>query len=123
VSNDQRALRTFVGCAGTMNGTFGMAKSRPCLFDKRPPSISELHYLSSPTKEKTEPVFSLDLVDLESQCWLCDMQSVSRTREVHFFSQNDYCMEMTHFDVGEHNSNPLELQRRFTLSAIFVLHQ
>jgi hypothetical protein len=106
-----------------MNGTFGMAKCRPCLFDKCPSRISELHYLSSATNEKAESVFPLDLVDLESQRWLCDVQPVSRTREVHFFGQNDDCMEMTHFDTGEHNSNPLELQRRLTLSATFALHQ
>jgi hypothetical protein len=123
VSHDQRALRTFVGSAGTMNGTFGMAECGSCLFDKRPSGISELHYLSSPANEKTESIFPLDLIDLESQCRLCDMQPMSRTSEAHLFGQNDNCMEMTHFDIGEHNSNPLELKRRLSLGSTFALHQ
>jgi hypothetical protein len=61
--------------------------------------------------------------DLLAKSWLGDVQPVRRTSEVHFFGQNNYCMEMTYFDFGEHNSNPLELRGRFTLSAKFALPQ
>ena len=50
--------------------------------------------------------------DLLAKSWLRDVQPVRRASEVHFFGQNDDCVEMTHFDIGEHSSNPLELQRR-----------
>jgi hypothetical protein len=45
---------------------------------------------------------------------------VSRTSEVHFLGQNDYRMEMTHFDTGEHSSNPLDLQHRLAAAVRYL---
>ena len=53
----------------------------------------------------------LQFCDLLAKSGLGDVQPVRRTGEVHFFRQNDYCREMTHFDIGEHNSNPPELRQ------------
>jgi hypothetical protein len=59
-------------------------------------------------------ILLFEFSDLFAKSRLGDVQPVCRTSEIHLFGQNDYRMEMTHFDAGEHRSNPLELPRILT---------
>jgi hypothetical protein len=41
------------------------------------------------------------------------------TREVHLFSQNDDSVQVAHFYVGEHSSNPLEVPADLVFWTVF----
>jgi hypothetical protein len=56
--------------------------------------------------KQMKSILLFEFGDLLAKRRLGDVQPVRRASEVHLFGQNDYCMEMTHFDIGEHNSNP-----------------
>ena len=45
-----------------------------------------------------------DLNDLFAECRLSDVQSVRGPREVQLFGQDDDCVQVTDFEVGEHCS-------------------
>jgi|HubBroStandDraft_6_1064221.scaffolds.fasta_scaffold55619_1 hypothetical protein len=53
-----------------------------------------------------------DLSDLFAECRLGNVQSVGGRREVQLFRQDDDCVEVTHFDPGEHCSKPLSSNGR-----------
>ena len=48
-----------------------------------------------------------DLSDLFAERRLGDVQSVGSPREVQFLGQDNDCVQVTHFNVGEHCSKPL----------------
>jgi hypothetical protein len=100
-----------------------MGKSCTCFFDEDLSGFCKFDQPAFFAVKQMKSILLFEFCDLLAKRRLGDVQPVGGTGEVHFLGQNDYCMEVTHFDIGEHNSNPLELQRRFTLSATFALHQ
>jgi len=89
-----------------------MREGRTRLFYENLAGIGEFYESPFFTIKQMESILLFQLCDEFAQSWLANIHPVSGTSEVHFLGQNDYCMEMTHFDTGEHNSTPLELQRR-----------
>jgi hypothetical protein len=59
-----------------------------------------------------------DLSDLFAECRLGDVQPVGCPSEVHLFGQDNDCLQVTHFDPGEHRSTPF----RQTAEIVNALH-
>ena len=89
-----------------------MGKSCTCFFYEDLSGFRKFDQSAFFAVKQVKSILLFELCDLLTKRRLGDVQPVRRTSEVHFFGQNDYCMEMTHFDIGEHNLPPLELQRR-----------
>src|SRR5437870_629382 len=119
MSYRQDSVAPVLGCTSQLNGPFRMGKSCTCFFYKDLSGFCQFDQSAFFAVKQVKSILLFKFGDLLAERRLGNVQSVCRTSEVHFLGQNDYCMEMTHFDIGEHNSNPLELQRRFTLSATF----
>jgi hypothetical protein len=70
----------------------------------------ELHASPFVTRKQMKIVFFLKLRNLFAQCRLSDIKHVGRPRKAEFFRQNKDCMQVPNLYVGEHSSNPLDVQ-------------
>jgi hypothetical protein len=105
MADDQGAVSAFIGGTGELDRPFCMTESATCLFDENTPRVCELNCLSFPTIEEVKPVFLFNLPYLEAEGGLSNVQPVSGTREIKFFSQHHNCVQMAHFNFGKHCSS------------------
>jgi len=76
------------------------------LFDEDTPGIRDFHNPSLITSEQVKSMFFFEVGNLFAERRLGDVQSVRGPREVPLFGQNNDCVQVTDFEVGEHVSNP-----------------
>src|SRR5437868_14499539 len=112
MSYRQDSVAPVLGCTSQLNGPFRMGKSCTCFFYKDLSGFRKFDQPAFFAVKQMKSILFFEFGDLLAKSRLGDVQPVRRTSEIHFFGQNYYCLEMTHFDIGEHGSNPLELQRR-----------
>jgi hypothetical protein len=93
-----------VGGLSKMHSTLRMRESQTSLLDKDTPSIGEFHHSSLIASEKVESVLSFEVGDLFGESRLGDVQSVSGSRKVPLFGQDNDCVQVADFEVGEHCS-------------------
>jgi hypothetical protein len=85
-----------------------MQERRGSLFDEASASVGELH-TDKPSiiaSEQAKSKLLFDLSDLSAERRLGDVQSVGGPSKAQFLGQNDDCLQVTHFDTGEHWSTP-----------------
>ena len=93
---------------GKMHSPLRMRERQASLLDEDTPSIREFHDPSLIASEQVESVFSFEVGNLFGECRLGDVQSVRGPREVPLFGQDNDCVQVTDFEVGEHGSKPQE---------------
>jgi hypothetical protein len=57
--------------------------------------------------EQMKSMLFFDLSDLFTECRLGDVQSVGGPSKAQLLGQSIDCLQVTHFNVGEHFSKPL----------------
>ena len=92
-----------------MHSPLCMEEGRASLFDEGTSGIREFHNPSSVASEQVKSMLCFEVGDLFAERRLGNVQSVGSPCEVQFFGQDDDCVQVTDFEVGEHCSNP----RRF----------
>jgi hypothetical protein len=97
-----------MGGTSKMNSSLHMQERRSSLFDEDSPSVGELHTNNPPiiASEQAKSMLFFDLSDLSAERRLGEVQSVGGLREVQFFPQDNDCVQVTDFEVGEHRSKP-----------------
>src|ERR1700686_538295 len=104
--NRQNAIGPFVCSASKMHSPFGMQECQASLFDEDTPGIREFHNPSRIASEEVELMLFFEVGNLFAEGRLSDVQSVRRPREVTLFGQDNDCVQVTDFEVGEHGSRP-----------------
>src|SRR5438105_2730373 len=86
-----------------------MREGRTRLFYENLAGIGEFYESPFFTIKQMESILLFQLCNEFAQSRLANIHPMCGTSEVHLFGQNDYSVQMTNFEVGEHSSNPLEL--------------
>jgi hypothetical protein len=76
------------------------------LFYEDTPGIRDFHKPSLITSEQVKSMFLFEVGNLFAERRLGDVQSIGGPREVPLFGQNNDCVQVTDFEVGEPGSNP-----------------
>jgi hypothetical protein len=92
--------------ASKMHSPFGMQECQASLFDEDTPGIREFHNPSRIASEEVELMLFFEVGNLFAEGRLSDVQSVRRPRKVTLFGQDNDCVQVTDFEVGEHGSRP-----------------
>jgi hypothetical protein len=66
---------------------------------------------------------SFDLTYLFAESRLSDVQPFGSPREVQLFGQDNDCVQVTHFDRGEHRSNSLFAKRQRSVNALYLIQE
>jgi hypothetical protein len=82
-----------------------MRERQPSLLDEDTPGIREFHKPSFIASEQVKSMFCFEVGNLFAERRLGDVQSIRGPREVPLFGQNNDCVQVTDFEVGEHRSN------------------
>jgi hypothetical protein len=93
-----------MGGTSKMNSPVHMQERRVSFFDEDSPCVGELHR-DNPSiipSEELKSMLFFDLSDLFAERRLGEVQSVGSPSEVQFFSQDNYCVQVADFEVGEH---------------------
>src|SRR3984885_9318463 len=90
-----------------MHSPLRMEERRASLFDEGTSGIREFHNPSCVASEQVKSMLCFEVRNLFAERRLGYVQSVRGPREVQFFGQDDDCVQVTDFEVGEHWSNPL----------------
>src|SRR5438270_6920833 len=101
MSYRQDSVAPVLGCTSQLNGPFRMGKSCTCFFYKDLSGFRKFDQSAFFAIKKVKSILLFEFGDLLAKRRLGDVQPVGGTSEVHFFGQNDYCMEMTDFDIRE----------------------
>jgi len=64
-----------------------------------------------------------DFNDLFTERRLGNVQSMRGPREVQLFGQDNDCVQVTHFDRGEHRSNSLFAKRQRSVNALYLIQE
>jgi hypothetical protein len=104
--NRQNAIGSFVCSASKMHRPFGMQERQASLFDEDTPGIREFHNPSRIASEEVKLMLFFEVGNLFAEGRLSDVQSVRGPREVPLFGQNNDCVQVTDFEVGEHGERP-----------------
>jgi hypothetical protein len=64
-----------------------------------------------------------DLIYLFAEPRLGDVQPFGSPREVQLFGQDNDCVQVTHFDRGEHRSNSLFAKRQRSVNALYLIQE
>jgi len=83
-----------------------MEESRASLFDESTSGICEFHNSSCVASEQVKSMLCFEVGNLFAERRLGYVQSVRGPREVQLFGQDDDCVQVTDFEVGEHCSKP-----------------
>jgi hypothetical protein len=95
-----------MGGTSEMNSPFHMQERRASLFDEYTPGIREFHDPSLIASEQVKFMLFFEVGNLLAERRLGDVQSVRGPREVQLFGQDNDCVQVTDFEVGEHCSKP-----------------
>src|SRR5271163_3249338 len=95
-----------------MHSSLRMRECQASLLDEDTPCIRDFYNPSLIASEQVKSVFSFEVGDLFGEGRLGDVQSVSGSREVPLFGQDNDCVEVADFEVAEHCSNPRRLASR-----------
>jgi hypothetical protein len=104
--NRQNAIGPFVCSASKMHSPFGMQECQASLFDEDTPGIRKFHNPSRIASEEVKLMLFFEVGNLFAEGRLSDVQSVRGPREVTLFGQDNDCVQVTDFEVGEHGSRP-----------------
>src|SRR5271157_3992955 len=96
-----------MGNASKMKSPLHMQEYRSDLFDEDPPGVSDLHNLFIVASEQVKSIVFFDLSDLFAERRLGDVQSVGGPSKAQLLGQNNDCVQVPDFNVGEHCSKPL----------------
>src|ERR1019366_4449888 len=109
VPNYQIVVSSIMSDTSKMNGPLHMQQRRAGFFDEDPACVGELHTDNPPivASEQLKSMLFFDLCDLSAERRLGDVQSVGGPSKVQLLGQNNDCVKVTHFNVGEHCSIPL----------------
>jgi hypothetical protein len=99
-----------MGGTGEMDCPFGVCQCKLRLSYKNASRRCELHAPTFVTSKQMKFVFFLKLRNPFAQCRLRDIKHVGRPCKAEFFRQNKDCMQVPNLYVGEHSSNPLDVQ-------------
>jgi hypothetical protein len=102
----QNTIGSFVRNPGKMHSLLGVQECQARLFDEDTPGIREFHKPSLIATEKPELMPFFEVGNLFAESRLRDVQSVRGPREVPLFSQDNDCLQMPNFDLGEHFAPP-----------------
>jgi len=83
-----------------------MRECQASLLDEDTPSIREFHDSSLIASEQVESMFAFEVGDLFGEGRLGNVQSVRGPREVPLFGQDNDCVQVADFEIGEHGSKP-----------------
>jgi hypothetical protein len=89
-----------------------MEERRASLFDEGTSGIREFHNPSCVACEQAKLMLCFEVGNLFAERRLGDVQSVRGPREVPLFGQDNDCVQVSYFEVGEHCSNPRRLASR-----------
>src|ERR1700678_757222 len=76
------------------------------LFDEGTSGIREFHNPSCVASEEVKSMLCFEVGNLFAERRLGYVQSVCGSREVQLFGQDDDCVQVTDFEVGEHLLKP-----------------
>jgi hypothetical protein len=83
-----------------------MQESQASFFNEDTPGVREFHKPSLIASKQVKSTLFFEFGDLLAERRLSNVQPVRRPREVPLFGQDNHCVQVTHFEVGEHRSNP-----------------
>jgi hypothetical protein len=109
VSNHQIVVSSIMDDTSKMKGLLHMQERSAGFFDEDAACVGEFH-ADNPSiiaSEQLKSMLFFDLSDLSAERRLGDVQSVGGPSKVQFLGQNNDCVQVTHFNVGEHCSIPL----------------
>src|SRR5712691_8250024 len=98
-----------MGGTSEMKSPLHMQDRRASLCDEDSSSIGELH-TDNPSiiaSEQAKSKLFFDLSDLPAERRLSKVHSVGGPREIQLFGQDNDCVQMTYFNLGEHSFKPL----------------
>jgi len=104
--NHQNAIAALMSGTSEMNSPLHMQERRASLFDEDTPGIREFHNPSLIASEQVKSMLFFKVGNLFAERRLGDVQSVCGPREVPLFGQDNDCVQVADFEVGEHCSNP-----------------
>jgi hypothetical protein len=102
--DSQNVVAPFASSTPELNGTFDVPERGTSLFHEDTAHFRELHMPFIVASEQMKSMLFFDLSDLFTECRLGDVQSVGGLREVQLFGQDNDCMQVPDFEVGEHCS-------------------
>ena len=85
-----------------MHSSLRMGERQASLFDEDTPGIREFHNPSLIAGKQVKSMFFFEVGNLFAERRLGDVQSVRGAREVPFFGQDNDCVQVADFEVGEH---------------------
>jgi hypothetical protein len=100
--NHQNAIAALMSGTSEMNSPLHMQERRASLFDEDTPGIREFHNPSLIAGKQVKSMFFFEVGNLFAERRLGDVQSVRGAREVPFFGQDNDCVQVADFEVGEH---------------------
>jgi hypothetical protein len=107
VSDHQNVVWFIMGGTSKMNSPLHVRERRPSLFDEDTSRVSELHNLFIVASEQVKSIVFFDLSDLFAERRLGNVQSVGGPSKAQLLGQNNDCVQVPEFNVGEHCSKPL----------------
>jgi hypothetical protein len=85
-----------------MHGALRMQERQASLFDEDTPGIREFYNPSRIASEQVKLMLFFEVDNLFAERRLGDVQSVRGSREVPLFGQDNDCVQVADFEVGEH---------------------
>jgi hypothetical protein len=89
-----------------MHSPLRVQERQASLFDEDTPGIREFHNPSFIASEQVKSMLFFEVGNLLADRRLGDVQSVRGPREVPLFRQDNDCVQVADFEVGEHCSKP-----------------
>src|ERR1700688_2523271 len=106
-----------------MHSPLRMEERRTSLFDEGTSGIREFHNPSCVASKQVKSMLCFEVGNLLAQRRLGYVQSIRRSREVQLFGQDNHCVQVTDFEVGEHCSNPqvVDISRLVPRGSAYIL--
>jgi hypothetical protein len=104
--NHQNAIAALMSGTSEMHSPLRMQERQASLLDEDTPGIREFHNPSLIASEQVKSMLFFEIGNLFAERRLGDVQSVRGPREVPLFGQDNDCVQVTDFEVGEHCSKP-----------------
>jgi hypothetical protein len=95
-----------MGDTSKMKNPLRVQEQRASPFDEDSPCVGELNDPALVAREQVKSILFFDLGDLFAERRLGNVQSVGGPSKVQFLGQNNDCVQMPEFNVGEHGSKP-----------------
>jgi hypothetical protein len=102
VSNRQNVIETLVCGTSEMHSSLCIQERRPSLLDEDTAGLRQFHNPARIASEEMKLMLFFEVGNLLAERWLGNVQSVRSPCEVQFFGQDNHCVQVTDFEIGEH---------------------